>query len=167
MSKYFQPPGNSKMAHMTRARRRKVFAAANGRCHYCGVPVSEQGMPSGRDWLLLKNATMVLEHKTPTIRGGDNRAANIVCACRSCNGIKASFTVDEFRFICALKNGTFDFRFFGEPAAAVKRDWLICHTQAHERALVVHNMPGAALAYGMPRNTRERSKTWRPIGARR
>lgn len=165
MAKVIQQRGNSPIALITKARRRNVYQACAGRCFYCGLPVSEHGVTPDRDWLMLKDTTMVLEHKNPVIRGGGNERANITCSCRSCNATKASFTLDEFRFLRALRSGTLDFKFSGEEPAALKRDWLLCHTPSFERDLVVHNRPSAEAGYRMPRTSHQRSKTWRPMGA--
>jgi 5-methylcytosine-specific restriction endonuclease McrA len=49
------------------------------RCFYCGAVES-----------------LVREHLTPLIRGGDHVAGNVVPACRTCNLRKASRTLEEY-----------------------------------------------------------------------
>ena len=150
-----QPPGSPR-AIAKMKRRDRLFEEADGQCFYCGCFVTEYGWGSMRDWLLLRDFPgMVVEHKTPLIRGGSDLLENVACACQDCNKRKGAFTVGEFRSLTALRRGDLNFRFFGEPTPAVKRDWLICHSADQERELHIHNVPSAAIAYGL-RNGRAR-----------
>jgi hypothetical protein len=137
-----------------------------GRCFYCGAEVTEFGCQPSRDWLPLKDTAMVLEHKTPIIRGGANTNENITCACSDCNSRKGTFTVQEFRFLMGLRSGDLNFQFACEMPDMIRRKWLICHSADHERDIVIHNIPSAAEAYALRRNSHQRSKTWKPMGAR-
>lgn len=154
MAKFEQPPGTSQIAISNRKRRSLLFQQANGRCFYCGDPVFERECEHPRDWLMIRadrDTRMVREHNVPTIRGGSDGPENIVCACRTCNGLKGAFTADEFRLLMALRRGDLNFRFPGEvPLGGLQRDWIICHSDARfQRDLVVHNMPSAQIAYDM------------------
>lgn len=146
------PVGVSKIAISRRRRRSLLFQRAAGKCFYCGDPVFESGCEHSRDWLVVRShdSTMTREHMVPTVRGGADESANVVCACRACNTRKAAFTTDEFRLLIALRSGDLNFRFPGESPVEHRRDWLICHSsEAAERDLVQHNMPTAAIAYGL------------------
>lgn len=69
-------------------------------CYYCGI--------DGRI------EHMLLEHKTPTSRGGSNESTNLVNACRGCNVSKGSRTFDEFKALMRERTGDVSFSFFGE-----------------------------------------------------
>lgn len=132
--------------------RHKISEMTGGKCFYCGTPVICDTMPSTRDWLILRKASHKLarEHKIPVSRGGTDDRSNFVPACVACNNDKGSFTIDEYRFIRALRAGDIDFVFPFEPPRAQKRDWLVCHsTGPFERALVVHNKLRSAVGYAL------------------
>ena len=54
------------------------------KCGYCGCDLHED------------NTT--IDHMRPKSRGGQDRIANLILCCRSCNATKRAKTVDEFRF---------------------------------------------------------------------
>lgn len=60
--------------------KRSVIADADG-CEYCGDRL----------------ASLVVEHRRPLARGGDNRRSNLVAACVSCNSQKRSMLLHEWR----------------------------------------------------------------------
>lgn len=69
-------------------RRREIFAAGNGRCHYCG-----------RQLVLLGN--WHVDHKMPKALGGTNDPLNLVAACAPCNRTKHDKTDVEFKALLA------------------------------------------------------------------
>lgn len=127
---------------------RWLLEHTGGKCFYCGGQTFNHGRRWLRDWLFVDpGMEIVREHKTPTIRGGTDERANLVPACRGCNGNKGAFTFDEYRFARALRAGTLNYRFAFDPPIKVQRDWLCCHSAAFERDLIIHNIPTAAEAY--------------------
>lgn len=66
-----------------------LMEASGGRCWYCGCEMTFGGAGIG--------TSITREHLLPRARGGNNKASNIVGACRSCNVSKHAKTVDEFR----------------------------------------------------------------------
>lgn len=64
-------------------RRREVFEASGGKCHYCGCELD----PSGK-WHI--------EHKMPKALMGSNEKSNLVAACVPCNLSKSDKTDVEF-----------------------------------------------------------------------
>jgi 5-methylcytosine-specific restriction endonuclease McrA len=73
-------------------RRRKVFHDAGGKCHYCAVELTLEGV-----WHI--------EHKMPRARGGRSTYENLTAACASCNMRKHTLTADEFRELLRATNG--------------------------------------------------------------
>lgn len=68
--------------------RQELLAQFGSRCGYCAAPIDR--------------ITMSVDHVHPLHRGGTNDRANLLAACRSCNNLKSTYTVDEFRGeICA------------------------------------------------------------------
>jgi hypothetical protein len=59
-------------------------------CFYCAVELGEHG---------------VLDHMTPTSRGGLNVPENLVDCCFSCNSRKSNRTVEEYREYLQQKRG--------------------------------------------------------------
>lgn len=51
-------------------------------CYYCGCVI---------------DGVKTIDHKTPVSRDGTNESANIVLACRHCNGQKGAMTEEEYR----------------------------------------------------------------------
>jgi 5-methylcytosine-specific restriction endonuclease McrA len=73
------------------------------RCFYCDKQLSRQ--------------KKTRDHLTPKSRNGSNRPNNIVDACRDCNQLKGSLTLEEFRVVIAFRFGVVQkpkFRFPGE-----------------------------------------------------
>lgn len=64
-------------------RRRAIFEAAAGRCHYCGVSLELTGA-----WHV--------EHQLPRALGGGDAGLNLVAACVPCNLGKSDRTAIEF-----------------------------------------------------------------------
>ena len=74
----------------SKAWRRALVAAANGRCHYCNRPgVSAEIGPDDRVWHV--------DHKTPIARGGSDHDDNLVLACKRCNLTKSVQPYRQFR----------------------------------------------------------------------
>lgn len=65
-------------------RRKQIFEASDGRCHYCSTLLSLDGK-----WHI--------EHKMPKALGGDNAPGNLVASCAPCNHEKRDTTEQEFR----------------------------------------------------------------------
>lgn len=64
-------------------RRREIFEASAGRCHYCGTPLDLTGK-----WHV--------EHQLPRALGGGNDSMNLVAACVRCNLAKSDQSAIEF-----------------------------------------------------------------------
>jgi HNH endonuclease len=64
-------------------RRKEIFDASEGRCHYCSVT--------------LEIDNFHIEHKTPKSRGGTNDRRNLVASCVGCNMKKSTKTAEEFQ----------------------------------------------------------------------
>lgn len=71
----------------------KVFEALGMRCVYCGVRKGE--------YVGYRPAVQrfMIEHMTPTKRGGYSEPHNLTVACRSCNTKKGTRTLWEFGFV--------------------------------------------------------------------
>ena len=147
------PYGTSPSAIIARRKFMAVRAMTGGKCFYCGGPTHHRGDTGGRDWLFPHpaKAKMVREHTTPISRGGLDKRGIFVPSCSGCNRVKASMTLDEFRFVSGLRAGSINFRFAFEEPPATTRDWLVCHSPPFEQALVIHNIPSAADAYELRR----------------
>lgn len=72
-------------------RLREIFAAGNGRCHYCKADLELTG-------------TWEVEHKMPKALGGSNERINLVASCRPCNRLKRDKTDVEFFALLAAKS---------------------------------------------------------------
>jgi len=59
-------------------------------CYYCGCDDSELN-------------PLTLDHVVPRSKGGSNKMSNKVPSCRSCNSSKGNKSLEEFRFLCAIK----------------------------------------------------------------
>lgn len=139
--------------------KQSIFARCESRCFYCGIELRcDPGHQSYRDWLLVRGTglVMVLDHLYPIIRGGPDVRENLVAACSSCNLAKGWLTLAEFTFVKALRLRDFCFRFFGERAARIERDWLHVYSEDRSRELFVHNFPEGAEAYSRGRSLRKR-----------
>lgn len=64
-------------------RRREIFEASDGKCHYCGDALALDGK-----WHI--------EHKMPKALLGSNDRANLVASCVTCNHQKRDMTAEEF-----------------------------------------------------------------------
>ena len=64
-------------------RRRNHLKRTNGRCWYCGEPISVENCH--------------LDHVIPKSRGGRGRPNNLVPCCQSCNCAKGPRSVEGFR----------------------------------------------------------------------
>lgn len=62
--------------------RLRVYNDCDGKCLYC-----REKVPFPR---------MVLEHKIPIVRGGDDKIDNLTLSCRKCDKEKGTFTEHEF-----------------------------------------------------------------------
>lgn len=71
-------------------RRREIFAAADGKCHYCKTELVLTG-----DW--------EVDHKMPKVLGGSNERVNLVAACMPCNRSKKDKTDVEFFALLAQR----------------------------------------------------------------
>lgn len=63
--------------------RKKIFNMFDGRCAYCGYPITIDNFQV--DHILAKH------------KGGKDEEDNYYPACRSCNASKATFTIEGFR----------------------------------------------------------------------
>ena len=59
----------------------KIIRLRGNKCFYCGTD----------------GEFLTIDHCIPKSRGGSNSIANLVPACRSCNGSKQNMTLHEFR----------------------------------------------------------------------
>jgi 5-methylcytosine-specific restriction endonuclease McrA len=75
-------PTPAPAAYVSR-RRREIFEASAGRCHYCGTPLDLTGK-----WHI--------EHQLPRALGGGDEGINLVAACVPCNLSKSDRTAIEF-----------------------------------------------------------------------
>lgn len=55
------------------------------------------------------------------------------------------------RFVRGLRVGDLSFSFPQDAIPQAQRDWLCCHSPSFEKSLIVHNMPGAEIAYVLRR----------------
>lgn len=75
-------PAPAPVAYVAR-RRRAIFEASGGRCHYCGTALELTGK-----WHI--------EHQLPRALGGGDGGLNLVAACVPCNLGKSDSTAIEF-----------------------------------------------------------------------
>lgn len=73
----------------SKSKRLTVANKFDWHCAYCGVELSEE--------------TLVIDHVTPKSSGGTNNIQNLLPACRSCNSIKGTKTVEQFRLYISFK----------------------------------------------------------------
>jgi len=77
-----------------KAKRRRVWQKTKGYCWYCGRDLvwaaSDPNRERIKDWF-------VVDHATPQIEGGTDELENLLPACQSCNCMKGSKDVEEFR----------------------------------------------------------------------
>lgn len=74
-------------------RLREIFAADNGKCHYCKTELELTG-------------TWEVDHRMPKALGGGDGRINLVAACRPCNRLKRDKTDVEFLALLASKQAT-------------------------------------------------------------
>jgi hypothetical protein len=96
-----------------------LFDLTGGVCFYCQIPLiedSDDEQRYGQSALLMQ-----IDHRTPTSRGGSDRASNRAPSCGPCNGQKHNRTVEEYRHY--LRQHGIIASFFGERET--DRDWLL------------------------------------------
>lgn len=74
---------SKKRKQYSQAQRARIVAKTYGMCFYCGVPFELTGFH--------------IEHILPLSRGGTDDPDNLVAACPTCNILKGSMTVEEYR----------------------------------------------------------------------
>lgn len=74
---------------VSKAKRERLFAAQSGKCFYC---CRQMGMRRRH----ANSAFATLDHVNPRANGGTRCEENIVLACRRCNEMKGSKTLDQF-----------------------------------------------------------------------
>jgi 5-methylcytosine-specific restriction endonuclease McrA len=68
---------------------RRLLHKQGGCCYYCNDPISTTKAPDHP-----QRAT--LDHRMPRCAGGGNDRANLVAACRTCNGLKGDMPASIF-----------------------------------------------------------------------
>lgn len=63
--------------------RKSIYEHSDKCCYYCGCKLAEN--------------TYKADHKYPFSKGGKTDFSNLVPCCRTCNTVKADYTIDEFR----------------------------------------------------------------------
>lgn len=61
-----------------------IFAKTNYRCAYCGIELAQTKAPT-------------VDHITPKCHGGGNETDNLFGCCKSCNSMKNSKSLEEFK----------------------------------------------------------------------
>lgn len=69
-----------------------VLKKSNGCCWYCGKVLTIDSR-----FREVNSDMYVIEHFFPKIKGGGDDFKNLVPACWSCNSVKRTYDVDEFR----------------------------------------------------------------------
>lgn len=95
-------------------RHRQKVARSKGEephCFYCGV-MTHQGGPSDPS-----GTKRTRDHIIPQSRGG----MDTVTACRQCNQDKGQLTLEEYRVVCAYRDGKLnklsEYKFYGEDCS--------------------------------------------------
>jgi len=70
----------------------EVWSKSKGRCWYCGVQTLWELTPPFHT-----TQQFCIDHVIPLSAGGRNDLANLVPACRLCNGRKGTLSVEAFR----------------------------------------------------------------------
>lgn len=78
------------------AHRRTVFHMFDGRCAYCGRPLTLERRG---------DTAFQVDHLHPRYLGGADELDNLIPACRICNHYKKTFSVEQFREQLALIPG--------------------------------------------------------------
>jgi len=73
---------------------RKMYAAQDGKCYYCGKEMIHGVENVGTQVNHPRLATF--DHIIPASHGGKYSLSNGVCACRSCNAIRDTMDFDQF-----------------------------------------------------------------------
>lgn len=157
----------TKRKSLSTVAKQSIYARCECRCFYCGIELRcDPTHEPYRDWLLVRGTglVMVLDHLYPASRGGPDIRNNLVAACSACNLAKGWLTLAEFTFVKAVRLRDFCFRFFGERAARVERDWLHVYSEDRGRDLFLHNFPEGAAAYSRGRSLRQRFKMAGSVG---
>lgn len=82
-------------------KKQKVLAKTNGRCAYCGTPLTE--------------AIMTIDHIVPKVQGGTKALTNCYAACQRCNSLKSNKSLKHFRPLLAKELGfEKEFKFYFE-----------------------------------------------------
>ena len=77
----------------------EVFDKSGGRCWYCGIEL----MIESRNQLTPQ--TYCIDHVMPINKGGKHEMSNLVACCWTCNNLKRTYTIEEFRALMTrLKN---------------------------------------------------------------
>jgi len=64
-------------------KRKMIFNKYNGKCAYCGSKITIGNFD--------------VEHIKPKTNGGSSHINNLLPSCKTCNGFKASLSIEEFR----------------------------------------------------------------------
>lgn len=88
-----QPEPTSAQVRSIPRRRRQIFEASGGKCHYCATPLELEGK-----WHV--------EHKMPKALGGGDEPGNLVASCAPCNFAKRDTTDVEFKAKRRQSGGT-------------------------------------------------------------
>ena len=69
-------------------KREKIYTSDGHRCCYCGDSIHDTA-----------GMVLTLDHIVPCELGGDNKATNLVTACRSCNSSKRALPLGQFLMV--------------------------------------------------------------------
>jgi 5-methylcytosine-specific restriction endonuclease McrA len=69
-------------SHAARLRER-LHAQQGGRCHYCGIPMTQRTIGGAK----ARPTDATIEHLVPRALGGGNQLPNLVAACSRCNAL--------------------------------------------------------------------------------
>jgi 5-methylcytosine-specific restriction endonuclease McrA len=85
--------------------KKSIFDKSGGRCWYCGKDLEPMQRLSANNYKIPSN-TYVMDHVVPKINGGTDEPENLVPACWTCNGIKRTLSLEEFRDVMTrMENG--------------------------------------------------------------
>ena len=73
--------------------RAALYAAQNGKCHYCGERMS---------WTPERDDSLTLDHIIPRALGGTNAQTNLIACCRDCNNRKGMSPYWAFKAFTSL-----------------------------------------------------------------
>lgn len=130
---------------MSSRMREEFYDRFRGRCYYCGKPLLPDlgGHEDGRDWLVLPERHMIIEHMWPKSRGGSDDVANLVPSCAPCNTLKGSLMSEEFRLLLGMIAGKWRFFFPNEMPDEFypERDCIVVVSKEFRRSMLRHNFP--------------------------